>query len=238
MVSADEYIHILMFPFMGHDHLIPFLALAKQIHHQTGFNVAIANTPLNIQYLRSTLRQEPNPGIRLFELPFTSSDHGLPPNTENTENLMLDLIGKFFSSSVCLRTPFHYALLEIVKQQGRPPVCVISDVFFGWAVDVANSVGTVNVRGHDYDRELIGSRLLRPTGGSWRSLARRGVGWDMKSETFANLVSAILYEKRFGPYFSQPIIAGLGDEDKPFICTMDSNGVKWETKFVAREAVT
>ncbi|KAJ7959160.1 Proteasome subunit beta [Quillaja saponaria] len=49
---------------------------------------------------------------------------------------------------------------------------------------------------------------------------------DMKPESFASLVSAILYEKRFGPYFCQPVIAGLGDEDKPFICTMDSIGAK------------
>ncbi|GJT83030.1 proteasome subunit beta type-3-A [Tanacetum coccineum] len=49
---------------------------------------------------------------------------------------------------------------------------------------------------------------------------------DMKPETFASLVSAVLYEKRsrFGPYFCQPVIAGLGDNDKPFICTMDSIG--------------
>ncbi|KAL0314340.1 UNVERIFIED_CONTAM: Proteasome subunit beta type-3-A [Sesamum angustifolium] len=51
----------------------------------------------------------------------------------------------------------------------------------------------------------------------------------MKPETFASLVSALLYEKRFGPYFCQPVIAGLGDEDKPFICTMDSIGAKYGT---------
>ncbi|KDO80554.1 hypothetical protein CISIN_1g028737mg [Citrus sinensis] len=50
---------------------------------------------------------------------------------------------------------------------------------------------------------------------------------DMKPETFASLVSALLYEKRFGPYFCQPVIAGLSDEDKPFICTMDSIGAKY-----------
>ncbi|KAM0058639.1 putative proteasome endopeptidase complex [Helianthus debilis subsp. tardiflorus] len=44
----------------------------------------------------------------------------------------------------------------------------------------------------------------------------------MKPETFASLVSAML----FGPYFCQPVIAGLGEDDKPFICTMDSIGVK------------
>ncbi|GFS40139.1 proteasome beta subunit C1 [Actinidia rufa] len=49
---------------------------------------------------------------------------------------------------------------------------------------------------------------------------------NMKPETFASLVSAILYEKRFGPYFCQPVIAGLGDDNKPFICTMDSIGAK------------
>ncbi|CAK7346943.1 unnamed protein product [Dovyalis caffra] len=49
---------------------------------------------------------------------------------------------------------------------------------------------------------------------------------DMKPETFASLVSAILYEKRFGPYFCQPVIAGLGDDSKPFICTMDFIGAK------------
>ncbi|KAF9687188.1 hypothetical protein SADUNF_Sadunf02G0067700 [Salix dunnii] len=52
---------------------------------------------------------------------------------------------------------------------------------------------------------------------------------DMKPETFANLVSAVLYEKRFGPYFCQPVIAGLGDDDKPFICTMDST---WSSYFM------
>ncbi|KAF6137618.1 hypothetical protein GIB67_036201 [Kingdonia uniflora] len=49
---------------------------------------------------------------------------------------------------------------------------------------------------------------------------------DMKPEAFASLVSAMLYEKRFGPYFVQPVIAGLGDDDIPFICTMDSIGAK------------
>ncbi|CAA0809963.1 Proteasome subunit beta type-3-A [Striga hermonthica] len=49
---------------------------------------------------------------------------------------------------------------------------------------------------------------------------------DMKPETFASLVSALLYEKRFGPYFCQPVIAGLSEEGKPFICTMDSIGAK------------
>lgn len=46
----------------------------------------------------------------------------------------------------------------------------------------------------------------------------------MKPQTFANLVSSTLYSKRFAPYFSEPVIAGLGKGNKPFICSMDLLG--------------
>jgi len=49
---------------------------------------------------------------------------------------------------------------------------------------------------------------------------------NMRPETFASLVSAILYEKRFGPYFCEPIIAGLNEDGTPFICTTDLIGAK------------
>ncbi|RLV92912.1 Proteasome subunit beta type-3 [Spathaspora sp. JA1] len=43
--------------------------------------------------------------------------------------------------------------------------------------------------------------------------------------TLANLVSSTLYERRFGPYFVSPIVAGLNHKDNtPFICGFDSIG--------------
>ncbi len=43
--------------------------------------------------------------------------------------------------------------------------------------------------------------------------------------TFANLVSSSLYEKRFGPYFVSPVVAGLEPKTgQPFICGFDSIG--------------
>ena len=48
---------------------------------------------------------------------------------------------------------------------------------------------------------------------------------DMKPSTFANLVSAMLYEKRFGPYFCESVIAGLEPQmNEPFITGMDLLG--------------
>mmetsp|Transcript_913 Transcript_913/g.1983 ORF Transcript_913/g.1983 Transcript_913/m.1983 type:complete len:206 (-) Transcript_913:59-676(-) len=46
----------------------------------------------------------------------------------------------------------------------------------------------------------------------------------IKPKTFANLVSSTLYAKRFGPYFCEPVIAGLDDEGNPFLCAMDLLG--------------
>ena len=44
-------------------------------------------------------------------------------------------------------------------------------------------------------------------------------------QTMANLVSSTLYQKRFGPYFISPVIAGINQTTgKPFICGFDSIG--------------
>lgn len=48
---------------------------------------------------------------------------------------------------------------------------------------------------------------------------------DIEPETMANLVSSSLYEKRFGPYFVNPVIAGINQHTKePFVCGFDSIG--------------
>jgi 20S proteasome subunit beta 3 len=47
---------------------------------------------------------------------------------------------------------------------------------------------------------------------------------NIAPKTFANLVSTSLYERRFGPWFVSPIVAGLNEEGEPFICGFDSIG--------------
>lgn len=47
----------------------------------------------------------------------------------------------------------------------------------------------------------------------------------IEPETMANLVSSTLYEKRFGPYFIGPIVAGINSKtSKPFVCGFDLIG--------------
>ncbi|KAJ3299279.1 proteasome core particle subunit beta 3 [Borealophlyctis nickersoniae] len=47
---------------------------------------------------------------------------------------------------------------------------------------------------------------------------------DITPSTFAHMVSSTLYERRFGPYFVEPVIAGLEKDGTPYICTMDLLG--------------
>ncbi|SAM01552.1 hypothetical protein [Absidia glauca] len=47
---------------------------------------------------------------------------------------------------------------------------------------------------------------------------------EIEPKTLAHVVSSTLYERRFGPYFVEPVVAGLGKDNKPFICSMDLIG--------------
>jgi 20S proteasome subunit beta 3 len=48
---------------------------------------------------------------------------------------------------------------------------------------------------------------------------------SMEPQTFANLVSSSLYERRFGPWFVGPIVAGINSKTNiPFVCGFDSIG--------------
>lgn len=48
---------------------------------------------------------------------------------------------------------------------------------------------------------------------------------NIKPKTFMSMVSNLLYERRFGPYFIEPVIAGLDPKTgEPFICSLDLIG--------------
>jgi len=50
-------------------------------------------------------------------------------------------------------------------------------------------------------------------------------GRQMRPKTFANMVSNMMYERRFGPFFVEPIVAGLDPVTfDPYICNMDLIG--------------
>ena len=57
-----------------------------------------------------------------------------------------------------------------------------------------------------------------------RNLYKLRENRDMKPDVFSALVSTMLYEKRFGPWFCEPVVAGLNDDNTPFLSCMDLIG--------------
>ncbi|KAM6566885.1 hypothetical protein CsatA_026013 [Cannabis sativa] len=129
--------HIVLLPFLAHGHLSPFLALARQIKHTSkAFTITIATTALNLKYLHQST--DHGDDILFAELPFSHHDR------QSTENLAISKIPDLCHESLSLQSPFRQLIRDIIAKDGLPPLCIISDVFFGWAMDVANSLGTLN----------------------------------------------------------------------------------------------
>nr|ABR17691.1 unknown [Picea sitchensis] len=140
--------HLVMFPFMAQGHIIPFLELAKLLAKRTGFAITIANTPLNIRNLKPKIDSTgAGLDIRLAELPFSAASHGLPPQAENTDSLPYHLIIRLMEASEHLEPHFERLLRRICQEDGgRLPLCIISDMFFGWTQDVGHRLGIPRIQ--------------------------------------------------------------------------------------------
>lgn len=133
--------HVILFPFMAQGHITPFISLAELLHRRwPELTITIINTPRNIQSIQSSF---PNsiPTIRFRSLPFSPSEHGLPPNTESTAGLSFPQFLNLFIASESLRSQFTQLLHQIITEDGgRLPSCIISDNFLTWTVDIAEKL--------------------------------------------------------------------------------------------------
>ncbi|GLJ47574.1 hypothetical protein SUGI_1004640 [Cryptomeria japonica] len=141
---ADHHkLHVVMFPWLAHGHITPFLELAKRLLSY-GFRISFVSTPLNIARIKQQILQsEPTPGIEMVELPMPSVD-GLPIGIESTTGLFeigrTDLIPLLFQALDLCEHPFG-ALLKLLS-----PDFVIHDVTLCWIPRVAAKLGipTIN----------------------------------------------------------------------------------------------
>ncbi|KAK6937088.1 UDP-glucuronosyl/UDP-glucosyltransferase [Dillenia turbinata] len=136
--------NIVMFPFMAKGHIIPFIALALEIQQKRGYTITFVNTPQNIIYIKSSIPQTQNSSssFRFLEIPFSSSYHAFALEIENTDVLPFNLIFPFVQASYSLKDSFRSLFCGLVKKQpDNPPLCIISDIFFGWCAEIAHEFG-------------------------------------------------------------------------------------------------
>ncbi|KAL5766708.1 hypothetical protein ACOSP7_017325 [Xanthoceras sorbifolium] len=138
---AETKENMVMFPFMAQGHIIPFLALAFQLIKTNKYTITFVNTHKNINKLRSSL--PPNSSFNLLEIPFNSSDHNLPPDTENTDSVPYNMAPNLIEATLSFKPHFRKLVSDLVSEENgqRKPLCIITDMFFGWCAEIAQEFG-------------------------------------------------------------------------------------------------
>jgi hypothetical protein len=127
--------HVVVVPFMGQGHLIPFMELAKLLASQ-GLAVSYITTTGNAKRLEPEV-QGSNLDIRLVSLPMPSIE-GLPPGIESSDNVPYHVFEKLMTSSHKLAGPLEEWLEQQMNSEEAshysPPAisCIIGDIATGW----------------------------------------------------------------------------------------------------------
>ncbi len=117
----------------------------------------------------------------------------------------------------------------VLAMTGKECVAIISDKRFGVQYQTIGKEFDKLFRVHDKlfyglgglvtDLQTFSSKLKFRT-----NLYELKNKRTMEPQVLTKCISSMLYEKRFGPFFVQPVIAGLGQDNAPFIASMDSIG--------------
>ncbi|KAK2991549.1 LOW QUALITY PROTEIN: hypothetical protein RJ640_016584 [Escallonia rubra] len=126
-------LHVVFFPLMAHGHMIPALDMAK-LFASRGLKTTIITTHLNAPVFSKTVERSKSLGMEmgLRVIKFPTVEAGLPEGCESADQLTSDdLLSKFIQALSMLEEQ-----LEQVLQECRPN-CLVADMFFPWATDVA-----------------------------------------------------------------------------------------------------
>ncbi|XP_058006742.1 scopoletin glucosyltransferase-like [Hevea brasiliensis] len=141
MDSLGHQLHIFVFPYMAHGHMIPIVDLAK-LFALRGLKATIITTPLNAPLISKTIQRTKGLGvdIDIRTLKFPPVEAGLPEGCENVDSITshngsFELIFRFNKATTMLQEP-----LEMLLQECQPD-CLVADLLFPWATDAAAKFG-------------------------------------------------------------------------------------------------
>ncbi|CAI0410612.1 unnamed protein product [Linum tenue] len=126
-------IGVLMFPWLAHGHIYPFLELAKKLvsrQQQPSFHVYLCSSPVNLASISDI--QLKYPAIELVELHLPSLPD-LPPNRHTTKGLQTNLLTTLYKALDMASSEFADILARL------SPDLLITDFFQPWAPELALS---------------------------------------------------------------------------------------------------
>lgn len=134
MGTKNHQLHIALFPFMAHGHIIPFTDMAK-LFVSRGLKATIITTPLDAPFIHKKIENSTNP-VHIFTIEVPTLEVGLPENCQSLHLATFPEMQRKFCKATGLLEPQREQFL----QQNRPN-CLVADVFFPWATDVASKFG-------------------------------------------------------------------------------------------------
>ncbi|KAA0031312.1 scopoletin glucosyltransferase-like [Cucumis melo var. makuwa] len=142
----ETQLHMFLFPVMAPGHIIPIVDMAKLLSSR-GVKITIVTTPINSISISNSIHNNSksiSPSkIHLLILKFPSAEVGLPDGCENLDFVTnTAMIPKFISAFDLFQTPFEEAVRE------HRPHCIVVDMFFPWANDVAAKFGIPRLNFH------------------------------------------------------------------------------------------
>ncbi|KAK1390325.1 hypothetical protein POM88_018503 [Heracleum sosnowskyi] len=142
-MTKDEKskLRVLMSPFLGYGHIMPFVELAKKLSETNDFYSYLCSTPANLNSIRTKLSTSHLSSIELVELHLQSSPE-LPPHFHTTNGLPEHLHDNLYKAFKMSQPDF----LDILKN--TKPHLVLYDAFQPWVPDMAASLGIPAVYFH------------------------------------------------------------------------------------------
>ncbi|XP_047983348.1 UDP-glucosyltransferase 29-like [Salvia hispanica] len=132
----QESCKVLMFPWLAHGHIFPYLELAKRLSTTHHFSMYLCSTTVNLDSIKSSIFSEDDAAasVKLVELHMPSLPH-LPPHLHTTRNLPSHLIPTLMKTFQESSSSFS-DIMDSLK-----PDLVIFDVYQPWAPKIASSKG-------------------------------------------------------------------------------------------------
>ncbi|KAK6137885.1 hypothetical protein DH2020_028375 [Rehmannia glutinosa] len=121
---------VLMFPWLAHGHISPFIELAKKLS-QRNFHCYICSTPVNLNSIKNKIPEKYSVSIHLLEFHLPTLPE-LPPHYHTTNGLPLDL-HPALGQAVKMAKPNFSNLVKSLQ-----PDLLVHDIFQGWAAKVAS----------------------------------------------------------------------------------------------------
>ncbi|KAL1543121.1 beta-D-glucosyl crocetin beta-1,6-glucosyltransferase [Salvia divinorum] len=132
--EKQESFKILMFPWLAHGHIFPYLQLSKNLIATHNFTIYLCSTAVNLHHLSKHAAAS----LHLVELHMPYPPE-LPPHLHTTKNLPSHLIPTLINA-------FQESIPSFTQTlQTLTPDLVIFDIFQPWAPKIASSMGIPSV---------------------------------------------------------------------------------------------